>query len=419
MNRKQTHIALVATLACCLNAFTNELPAGFVVETVAEGLQQPVAIAFDGSGRIFIAEKTGAIRIIENGILRDEPFATIDVYTFLECGLLGLALDPDFSDNGYVYVFATVDLNEQQILRLTDDNGVGVDRTVIRGFLPTTGTLHNGGCLKVGPDNKLYFSIGDTDSPETSQDLASLAGSICRINLDGSTPDDNPFATPTGSPRAQVAYGFRNPFRFEFMPDGRLFVLDIGSDLPHRTEEINLVSSGDNCGWPLKEGTNTENVGVEVVEPAYTYIDKGSAPTGALHYDATQFPATYRGDYFHADYVSNAIFHVEIDGDRVTKHEQFALLDGGPVELALSPDGSIYVAEVIGGRIERIVFPAGQSQPMNEPDNSNENTMDNTNADSNDPNDDAVTPQPAAPCAAPMAMLLTSLAFAARRKFSN
>ncbi|MGE3181515.1 MAG: sorbosone dehydrogenase family protein [Phycisphaerae bacterium] len=422
------YIRFAAILFCSIfsvAAGAQQVPAGFRAELVAEGLQQPIAIAFDGPNRIFVAEKTGAIRLIEDGILRSAPFAQLEVHTFLECGVLGLALDPDFSNTHYVYVFATVSPEEQQIIRMTDMQGVGTEQTVIRGFLPTSGTLHNGGCLKVGPDGLLYFSIGDTENPDAAQSLTSLSGAISRINLDGSTPSSNPFETVTGAPRAQIAYGFRNPFRFDFMPDGRLFVLDIGSDLPARTEEINLVSIGDNCGWPILEGANAEAEFAEFVPPAFTYVELGSAPTGALHYGATQFPEKYHDDFFHADYVSNAIYHVEVDGAAITRHEKFAQLDGGPVDLALSPDGSIYVAEVISGRIERIVFAdedAGNENSSST--NANVGSVANANEDrantnSGDGNHGGNGPVPSAPCAAPLAALLGWCGFVAQRRFRS
>lgn len=328
---------------------------GFRVTAYATGLTQPVALAFSPDGRLFVAEKSGAIRIVEpGGAVRAQPFVTVPVITLLESGLLGLCLDPDFAQNHYVYAFATVSNEEQRIIRWTEQDGVATREHVIKDHLPSIGTFHNGGCLKVGPDRKLYFSIGDNTLGENSQDIATLAGKISRINLDGSVPADNPFTTPTGAPRAIWALGFRNPFRFTFAPEGRLIVLDVGSDLPVRREEINIVRAGDNGGWPYYEGRPADIAEPQYLYPAFEYIDQGSSPTGAVYYDAEQFPAAYRGQLYHVEYTLNRIYRVILDGDSVVDHQLFVQGDGGMVDMVLGPDGSLYYTEIIAGNIKRV-----------------------------------------------------------------
>jgi glucose/arabinose dehydrogenase len=191
-----------------------------------------------------------------------------------------MTLDPNFSENHYVYVFATTSIDEQRIVRLTEVDGVGTDLTVIRDNLPTTGQVHNGGSLRFGPDGFLYFGIGDTGTPELSRQMHTYAGKICRIAADGSTPDDNPFATPTGTPRAVYALGFRNPFRACFAPDGRLFVMDVGSNGDARREEINLITAGANYGWPDVEGIGDPADFPEYTNPVLAYHDEGSSIAG-------------------------------------------------------------------------------------------------------------------------------------------
>ena len=330
--------------------------AGFTVHPVVGGLDQPTALAFAPDGRLFVGEKGGTIRVVKDGTLLSDPFAKLEIWDFFESGLLGLAVDPEFATNGFLYVFVTVAADEQHIIRLRDENGVGVDATIIKDHIPSSGTFHNGGCLRIGPDKLLYFSVGDNGTRENAQDITTLAGKINRIRLDGTTPDDNPFTTVNGSPRAVFALGFRNPFRFCVAPDGRLFVMDVGSDNAERQEELNVIRAGDNGGWPLVEGI-VDPPRTEFVQPAFAYHDQGASPTGVVFYDSPAgFPAEYRGNLFHLDYTLNKLVRVRLDGDRVAFHDLFVQCEGAPVDLVLAPDGSLVYCELIGGRIMRVVF---------------------------------------------------------------
>ena len=344
------------------------LPRGFQVTTYAEGLVAPVALAMADDGRLFVSEKNGAIRVVEpGGALREAPFATLEVNTIGENGLLGLTLDPNFAANGRLYVMGAISPQEQHIVRFTDVDGFGADPFVIRASIPAGMLLHSGGGLAFGPDGKLYFSVGDTTDAEAAQDLKSLAGKLCRINPDGNIPDDNPFLTPTGSPRAVYALGFRNPFRFSFAPDGRLFVFDVGSDNPQRREEINLVRAGDNCGWPLVEGSVGRDEHPDLVYPLFEYTEQGQAITGGVYYTGDQFPAEYRGALFHLEFVYNRVFVLTFDGDQVAGHELFAEVEDGPVDITQGPDGSLYFSEIYTGTVKRIQYvgdvDAGPDEP--------------------------------------------------------
>ncbi len=405
---RRAFVALCCVGVLCPIHFTalagETLKPDFVLEPYASGLRLPTSMAFAPDGRLFIAEKGGAVRVVADGTLQTQPWAEIEVHTFLESGLLGLALDPNFEENGYVYLFATVSDQEQQILRLTDRDGVGVEQKTIRANIPTSGGLHNGGGLRVGPDSKLYFSVGDTDNQPAVQDLTSLAGKIGRINLDGSTPDDNPFTTPTGAPRTAIALGFRNPFRFAVTDDRRLIVLDVGSDDPLRREEINVVHWGDNCGWPLLEGSPAPGEHTEFVAPVFTYTELGAAPTGAIIYDGESYPAEYVGSFFHVDYVSNIVFRLVFDGDTLVLHEQFAIGEGGPVDLTVGLDGSIYYCEIVTGEVKRIRY-SGAAPPGDDDDD--------PPVDDDDPaiGDTPIAPEPPR-CVfgfAPLAALLAAL----------
>jgi len=364
-----TRYAYIAVLAGLMTttAFADEqVPDGFTLREViadghAEGLAQPTTLAFAPDGRLFVAEREGAIRVIADGVLQTEPFAEIEVYTLGECGLLGLAIDPDFLRTRFIYVFATVSHQEQQIIRLRDENGVGVDPTIIRANLPTNGASHNGGCLRFGPDGRLYFAIGDTGQPELAQQMHTFAGKICRIEPSGEVPADNPFRTPTGAPRAVYALGFRNPFRFCFAPDGRLFAGDVGSSGDGRREELNLVAPGQNFGWPETEGFGPEEEDTGFTNPLLAYHEEGASIAGCAYYSAGAFPAAYHDGLFHLDFVSQRLYHVRLDGDEAAAHTFVAQLDGGPVDLIAGADGALYYAEIYSGRVMRLQFGADQA----------------------------------------------------------
>jgi glucose/arabinose dehydrogenase len=226
-----------------------------------------MAWAPDDSGRLFVTRKgfndTGAeIRIIDDGVLLPSPFATVSpIFTASECGLIGIAFDRDFINNHFVYVFATVSSSEQQIIRYTANGNVGTNKTVILGGLPTKGANHDGGGIGIGPDNKLYFAIGDQgDGTGVNDDLTTLASKIGRANLDGTPVHDNPFNDNDGvtEPTDYIwARGFRNPFTLTFQElpgqavPGRLWV-DVAGTL---YEQIFQVNAGDHAGWNNYENT--------------------------------------------------------------------------------------------------------------------------------------------------------------------
>jgi glucose/arabinose dehydrogenase len=369
MTPTRPRIATLAALAAGLAAapgVAQSPPASFEITTIATGLDEPVALAFAPDGRLFVAERGGRVRIVADGQVLDPPLLELTVHRSNESGLLGLALDPAFAENHYVYLFATVTPDEQQILRFTERGGLGEDLTVIRGNLPTTGDLHNGGGLRVAPDGTLFFSIGDTGRPELSPRLDSLAGKICRIHLDGSIPEDNPLATPTGSRRAVYAMGFRNPFRFCFASDGRLFVGDVGSDGPARSEEITLIGPAGDGGWPATEGMFDAAAFPEYTLPLIAYRDDGAAVAGCVVYEDAQFPAAYHGNLFHLDYVSKSLFRVVLDGDRAVARELFMNTDDVAVDLCVSPDGGLVYGELFSGAIRKVTY-TGADGPGDNP----------------------------------------------------
>ena len=272
---------LLAVSAACADDESSD-DAATPTPTPAFGLRTDVVtpadrvreIAFAPDGRIFFAEQvTGNIRIIQaDGTVQSQPFATLAVadYIQLDWGLTSLALDPDFESNGYVYAFFTEPLNTQdqplgptgrpQIVRFTDENGIGVDRTLISDDFPETAIAHPGfnanGRLAFGPDGYLYASLGDYDEFENPsnpvQDLSTPIGKLLRIDpADGSAAPGNPFEGDDAADARVYAYGFRDPFPITFDPDSETLY---GTDNTTVTcEELNVIEPGANYGWPAGE----------------------------------------------------------------------------------------------------------------------------------------------------------------------
>lgn len=243
-NRQREKVSITKTQ-------TEEFP--YEVEVVASGLNVPWALAMDKQGDIYFTERNGTIRVIENGKLYEEPLYTFEApfSNVGEGGLMGIALDDNFAENNYIYVMYTYRDQGRlynQVARLKKtDHTLLFDQTLI-DRIPAART-HNGGRIKVGPDQKLYITTGDAEASELAQDLKSLAGKILRINLDGSIPEDNPIA---GSPI--YSYGFRNPQGLAWDANGVLYGSDHGASAH---DKINIIVPGGNYGWPAMQA-NTQ-----------------------------------------------------------------------------------------------------------------------------------------------------------------
>jgi glucose/arabinose dehydrogenase len=227
------------------------------VQLVAGGLVAPWAIDLAPGGRLFVTERAGRVRIVQlgqGGGLRSEPWATLPASTVRdgEKGLLGIALDPDFARNGFVYLYYSYSLpsgaTRNKLVRMHDDNGRGTEETVLLDGIPGNSN-HDGGRVKFGPDGKLYITTGDAENGANAQNAGSLAGKVLRINKDGSVPDDNP--TP-GSPVWSL--GHRNVQGIAWQPDtGSLYETEHGPSNPFPDcchDELNLIVRGGNYGWP-------------------------------------------------------------------------------------------------------------------------------------------------------------------------
>lgn len=344
-------------------------PEGFAASQVAVGLDRPTRMEFAPDGRLFVCEQAGALRLVRNGMVVPEPFLSLATNTTSgsERGLLGLAFDPDFASNQFLYVYYTWKGNGagafNRISRFTASNDTVVpdSELILQQFdFPAFG-VHNGGDIHFGPDGKLYASVGEHGVRTNSQSFGTRLGKILRLNTDGTAPADNPFfSSVSDSNRVIWALGLRNPYSFAFQPGtGRMLINDVG-DIP--IEEINEGLAGANYGWAAAEGPSTN---AEFQNPIFSYEAIAAAIIGAAFYNpaVTNFPAAYAGNYFFGDFVHGLIRRLTFtNGVQATS---FASGFSSLVDLKVGPDGALYALlysvqdglGIPGGRIYRIFVP--------------------------------------------------------------
>ncbi len=380
---------------------------GFTSETV---LTLPafslVGSTFAPDGRIFVWQREGIVRIYKNGQLLPTPFVDITSKVNIggDRGLLGVAVDPNVAQTGYVYLLYVYEWNNNpdshqprtaRLTRVTADPN-NPDVALPNSEITLLGTIgipscsnyppgsdciaddsdsHTIGTVKIGPDGTLYVGSGDGASYSfadvlalRAQDLESLNGKILRINPDGTAPVDNPFYDGTNSNTSKVfAYGLRNPFRFTLDPIiGEPLIGDVGWN---DWEEIDR-GKGKNFGWPCFEGNSPQPAYQaaftqcqqldpnSVTYPIYTYNHSvGSTVVGGAFYTATQFPVEYQGNFFFADYAHNWIKRIIFDSNQnIVSVEDFASNADAPVSFSLGPDGWIYYVSITTGELRRIKY---------------------------------------------------------------
>ena len=331
---------------------------GFERAVVASGLNAPVDFRWLPDGRIVVAEKGGAIKVVEDGVVRTEPLITLSVDAVGERGISGLAVDPQFTTNGYIYVAYTTSAIKDRLSRFTvigNAAALSSEKLLLESSEPAAGN-HHGGALGFGPDGKLYWGKGDNGSGSNAQDLTNIHGKILRLNPDGSTPSDNP-ALGAGALPQIYAYGLRNPFRLTFTPDGKLLVADVGQAA---FEELDLVTAGGNYGWPGAEGVCTSGC-TGTINPIYTYPHGGGAAlTSVLVYNGSTFGPGYLNRVFIADTVQGWIKMLTCTPEFTScgNVEDFDPQGGATLVLAQGPDDNIYQLTYSPGTLVRIA-PAG------------------------------------------------------------
>jgi glucose/arabinose dehydrogenase len=325
-----------------------------------DNVELPAAMTFAPDGRMFFVEVfAGRVRVVENGVLQPEPVITFQVQQGSESGLLGLALDPDFATNRYVYAYyAEPDPAEQdrglrnRVVRCVEQNGHASDVTPILDNLPNNPVkgaqdAHEGGALIFGPDGKLYVTIGDVGRPDESQDPHSLAGKVLRVNPDGSIPADNPIP---GSP--VYTMGLRNAWGLAVHPrTGGIYATDNGN---HTHDKVVLVEPGANYGWPLAEdpATDTSRFTTQVWDSGDNLDTSHSGLTGLTIYEGAMFPE-FQDSVLFCSFRTGKLRRLPLLGPQQDHVDDVDRLDPEcRLGVTVGPDSSIYVSTM--SRIVRL-----------------------------------------------------------------
>jgi glucose/arabinose dehydrogenase len=316
--------------------FTTEDDVRFTADTVATNLEIPWSMAFAPDGRLFVTERPGRVRILDLTLRSSELALTMDdVYAEGEAGLLGLALDPDFAQSRLVYLYYSARLagggRVNRVVRYRDAGSRLGERAVRLDDIPA-GQIHDGGRLRFGSDGFLYITAGDAANAGLAQDLGSLAGKVLRIAADGTTPRGNPFGSPIYS------YGHRNPQGFDWHPvTGDLWASEHGNT---GNDEINVIDSGANYGWPRIEANQT----MTGMRTPVTFFNPAIAPSGAAFYRGQLFPR-FANNLFVATLRGTHLLRLTLDATtrRVTAQEQLLAGRYGRLrDVVTGPDGSLY-----------------------------------------------------------------------------
>ena len=350
---------------------------------VVKGLKEPTYAAWlpDGSGRMFILERAGRVRVADaDGTLHPQPLLDIsdNTSTSTEQGLLGLAFDPRFAQNGYMYIDFTDANSAVQVVRYTlnPSQPTQLDPSTAYTVLavPKHSKVHNGGTLLFGPDGYLYIALGDDDASDEAQQLSSIFGKILRVDVDSATgqpyaiPPTNPFVDTPGARGEIWSYGLRNPWRFSFdRATGDLWIGDVGDA---KWEEVDMQpagsSGGENYGWPLFEGAECASADrcqdSALVAPLVTYgHNMNCAVMGGYVYRGPTATA-FTGHYLFGDLCTGGVFTMVKDGQGGWSRIELGF---SPIKIdsfAEDPSGDVYVADMQGGILYRIAdgsIPSG------------------------------------------------------------
>lgn len=331
----------------------------FKLVEVVSGLDSPWGLAFLPEGDMLVTERTGQLRLIRDGKLQSEPIAGLpEIEEVGQGGLLDVLPHPDFAENRFLYFsyagrqaghYGT----EVARARLTDEGIVGFNPLLT--VLPKTGGgRHFGSRLVFDSQGRLYITSGDRGSPDRSQDLNDMAGTVLRLEADGQIPADNPFVGQDGVRPEIFSYGHRNPQGLARRPGtDQIWAVEHG---PRGGDELNLVTAGTNYGWPVitygrsyagfSIGEGTEKEGM--AQPAKYWVPSIS-PSGLAFYDGAAFPQ-WQGNLFLGALSGEALVRLELEGDKVVNEERLLENLGERIrDVRQGPDGFLYLLTDGGG----------------------------------------------------------------------
>src|SRR3989344_3324994 len=289
---------------------------GYELEIIAENLDTPWAIDFLPDGKMIFTERNGRVSILDDG--RMKVLGNIAVSEVSESGLLGVAVDPEFSSNNFVYLYYTHE-NGNRVSRFALNEGLE-DEFILIDDIPNA-RFHDGGRIKFGPDGKIYITTGDATNPSTAQDINSLAGKILRMNKDGTVPEDHPFRNHVYS------YGHRNPQGMAWL-NGRLYASEHGTT---PNDAINLIGKGQNYGWPTECDEPSD-----YINPIRCYTEFTLAPAGIAFYNNDLYVAALRG---------TQLRRIVFDDEHKTILKEEELFSGlGRIREVVEHDGYLYIA---------------------------------------------------------------------------
>jgi len=344
----------------CLFFHADAASAEVKVETVADNLKIPWELVFAPDGRIFFTERDGSLWVIENESLK--LVATFPTSHTSEGGLLGLALDPEFEKNNFLYLYQTYfgfELHQNKVVRYTVSNNQLADEQILIDKIP--GALwHDGGRIKFGPDEKIYITTGDATNANLSQKIDSLAGKILRINADGTIPVDNPFES---SP--VFSYGHRNPQGIDWTENGILVSSEHGpsGEKGYAHDEINVIEPGRNYGWPVIVGDSNNP---EYTNPILHSGDVTWAPSGLLYYDSDKIPE-WKGKFLVAALKGQHVMVLDLDleNNMINSVEKIFQDEYGRIrDLVQSPDGDVFILTSNGDNDKILRVTSLETSPL-------------------------------------------------------